>query len=122
MKLAQDYLKETVSGETRGGFNARLQGQTFSQCMDGMPAGHRWGQRNAGWELAENMINRGEIFSEIVTDNGRVEFKCFLDGDSFCCIAPEFINLQESDCYAFGDTRQQAIDKFLMLPARTTND
>jgi hypothetical protein len=33
----------------------------------------------------------------------------FLDGDSYCVIGPEFVSIEESDCYAFGETREQAI-------------
>ena len=115
MKSAQDFLKETASGEARGGFNARLQGETFHQCMEGMPTGSRWGQRNNGWEIADKMIREGKIFSEIKTDNGRVEFKCTPDGNAWCCVGAGFKNLQESDNYAFGDTRDEAINAFLVM-------
>lgn len=112
MKTAQDYLKETASGEARGGFNARLQGQTHHECMDGMPAGSRWGERNAGWDLANKMIMNGEIFSRAKINGKEIEFKCFRDGDSWCCVGPDFVNLQESDNYAFGDSRDEAIINF----------
>ena len=36
----------------------------------------------------------------------------FLDGDSYCVVGPDFVHLQESDCYAFGDTREQAIANY----------
>ena len=36
----------------------------------------------------------------------------FLDGDSYCVVGPEFIDPDESDCYAFGDTREQAIANY----------
>jgi len=113
MKLAQDYLKATASGEMRGGFNARLQGQSFNRCMDGILSGNRWAERNRGWELADSMIRKGKIFSEIQTDKERVEFKCFPDGNEWCCVAPEFVDITESDCYAFSDTRDEAIVEFL---------
>jgi hypothetical protein len=35
----------------------------------------------------------------------------FLDGDAYCVVGPEFVILDESDCYAFGETREQAIRK-----------
>ena len=114
MKLAQDYLKDTASGECRGGFNARLQGESFNKCMEGMPQGFRWGQRSNGWEIADRMIREGKIFSEIKTEKGRVEFKCYQDGDQWCCVGPEFENIQESNC-SFGDTQEAAIEKYIDL-------
>ncbi len=34
------------------------------------------------------------------------------DGDSYCVIGPEFVSIEESDCYAFGETREQAISNY----------
>ncbi|PYS97812.1 MAG: hypothetical protein DMF63_18680 [Acidobacteria bacterium] len=36
----------------------------------------------------------------------------FLDGDSYCVVGPEFISVEESDCYAFGETKKQAIANY----------
>jgi len=36
----------------------------------------------------------------------------FLDGDSYCVIGREFVSIEESDCYAFGETREQAIANY----------
>ena len=36
----------------------------------------------------------------------------FLDGDQYCVVGPEFISVEESDCYAFGATREQAIANY----------
>ena len=38
----------------------------------------------------------------------------FIDGDQFCVVGPDFTNMEESDCYAFGATREQAIANFAM--------
>ena len=38
----------------------------------------------------------------------------FLDGDQYCVVGPEFVSTQESDCYAFGATREQAIANYAM--------
>ncbi len=32
----------------------------------------------------------------------------FLDGDQYCVVGPEFVSIEESDCYAFGSTRDEA--------------
>jgi hypothetical protein len=36
----------------------------------------------------------------------------FQDGDAYCVVGPEFVSVEESDCYAFGDTREQAIANY----------
>jgi hypothetical protein len=36
----------------------------------------------------------------------------FLDGDAYCVIGPDFVGLEESGSYAFGDTREQAIANY----------
>lgn len=38
----------------------------------------------------------------------------FLDGDQYCVIGPDFVSMEESDCYAFGATRQQAIANYAL--------
>lgn len=38
----------------------------------------------------------------------------FLDGDHYCVVGPEFVTLDESDCYAFGATREQAISNYAL--------
>lgn len=39
----------------------------------------------------------------------------FLDGDGYCVVGPEFVGLDEGDCYAFGATREQAIANYAAL-------
>lgn len=36
----------------------------------------------------------------------------FPDGGSYCIVGPEFVSIEESDCYAFGETREQAIANY----------
>lgn len=36
----------------------------------------------------------------------------FEDGDQYCCIGPDFVSMEESDCFAFGATRDEAIANF----------
>ncbi len=36
----------------------------------------------------------------------------FIDGDQYCVVGPEFISMEESDCYALGETREQAIANY----------
>lgn len=36
----------------------------------------------------------------------------FPDGDGYCVVGPEFVSMDESDGYAFGETREQAIANY----------
>lgn len=36
----------------------------------------------------------------------------FLDGDQYCVVGPEFVSMEESNCYAFGSTKEEAIANF----------
>ena len=36
----------------------------------------------------------------------------FLDGDQYCVIGPDFVSMEESDSYAFGASRQEAIANY----------
>jgi len=112
MKLAQDYLSEHCGGECRGGFNARLYDESWAKAVSGAPQGNAWAARNAGWHMADSMIKQGQVFSVIKIRGNDFVFKCFADGDKFCCVGEGFVNLQESDNYAFGDSFDEAIINF----------
>lgn len=36
----------------------------------------------------------------------------FLDGDQYCVVGPNFTTIEESDCYAFGSTVEEAIANY----------
>lgn len=38
----------------------------------------------------------------------------FHDGDQYCVIGPDFVSMEESTCYAHGDTKQQALANYAM--------
>ena len=38
----------------------------------------------------------------------------FLDGDQYCVVGPKFVSTEESDCYAFGSTREEAIANYAL--------
>ena len=38
----------------------------------------------------------------------------FADGGQYCVVGPEFVSVEESDCYAFGLTREDAIANYAM--------
>lgn len=35
-----------------------------------------------------------------------------VDGDQYCVVGPGFVSVEESDCYAFGTTREQALANY----------
>jgi len=37
----------------------------------------------------------------------------FLDGEQYCVVGPEFVSTEESDCYAFGSTKHEAVENYL---------
>lgn len=43
----------------------------------------------------------------------------FLDGDQYCCVGPDFISTEESDCYAFGATRVEAAVNYALAAGST---
>jgi len=38
----------------------------------------------------------------------------FLDGDQYCVVGADFVSMEESDCYAFGSSMDQAIANYAM--------
>lgn len=36
----------------------------------------------------------------------------FQDGEGYCVVGPEFVSVEESDCYAYGETREKAIANY----------
>ena len=118
-------------GDFAGGFNSRIQGQDRLTQYDK-------GKRYLGWARADEMIKDGEVFFVTPFPHGHCKEQAFLygghwvcnecgnqgvnkpwwairvfkDGGSWCCVGEGFTNLQESDNYAFGDTRKAAIDAY----------
>jgi hypothetical protein len=38
----------------------------------------------------------------------------FLDGEQYCVVGPDFVSVEESDCFASGATREDAIANYGM--------
>lgn len=36
----------------------------------------------------------------------------FLDGSQYCVVGPEFVSMEESDCYAHGASKEEAIANY----------
>jgi len=41
-----------------------------------------------------------------------------LDGDQYCIVGPKFVSTEESDCYAFGATREEPIANYELTTSR----
>ncbi len=137
-KYGQDVMNpETTSGNAMAGFNRKVSGWTYLEAFQG--ADRMNGQVSAGWSLAEKMINKGKLFyvhnfhkldcedgfafqyggywvcnacGKKSVDRDWWKIKVYKDGNAWCCIGLDFENLQESDNYAFGDTREEAINDY----------
>lgn len=135
MQTYQDIFGlENWNAHVSGGFNSRVFGDTHSQMFQG-PSRF---ERQQGWWLADEMIREGKIYFTHPFPHGSCKSKAFTyggtwacndcnrdhldkpwwnvrvfkDGTSFCVVGQGFENLQESDNYAFGDTKEEALDNY----------
>lgn len=134
--FAQDVLRPGYETSVGCGFNSRVLGDTYIKCVDGA-----WdrGPRGVGWDKAEELIQVGRIyfvhpfphsdsqrchafpFGGTWVCNGCLNsrldkpwwrIRVFKDGNAWCCVGEGFVDLQESDNYAYGDTRDAAIEAY----------
>lgn len=131
------------SGDALGGFNARLFGESPQEAYGYSNHPSTVGPRSSGYWLADKMIKEGKIFyiqpfphkpcdktgfpyggSWVCNDCSHAGLerpwwciKVYADGNSWCCVGEEFEDLQASENYAFGATREEAIKNYgeLML-------
>jgi hypothetical protein len=108
MLMAQDILVD-ASSRFSGGFNSRLHGRTLMDTVQG----DFTKPECRGWDKANDMILEGKIFYKHWGIDAII--KVFKDGKSWCCAGAGFVDLQESDNYAFADTREKAISNFASL-------
>ena len=137
-KYADDVLKYP-GGSASAGFNRRVLGDGYAEAFR-HESERTDREMYAGWSLADRMIMDGKLFSVVPfhhlecpqkgyafqyggswvcngcnRSNVQREWwkiKVMQDGNAWCCIGVDFENLQESDNYAFGDTRDQAIENY----------
>lgn len=136
---AQNVLPEFYSWystETAQGFNIRVYGGDYGELSKNRIS-------SSGFDIADNLINEGRIFFvhpfkcdrndkcptrfqyggfwACNTCNTHIDtpdwwiIKVMKDGNAWCCIGEGFVNLQESDNYAFGSTRIEAIENYRLL-------
>lgn len=143
---ASDLLKNPMSfsGDFIGGFNSRLFGDSYQETCGYPHPSHVVGSRASGWEAANRMINNGKIFyrhifthdckgvsfnyggTHVCNTCGRRDInknwwiiKIVKDGDMFMVMGEGFKNLQESNNYAFGETKEQALMNYQKLMETT---
>ena len=51
-------------------------------------------------------------YPDLQSEPGPAGTLIFMDGDSYCVIWPEFVSMEESNCYAFGETRARALANY----------
>ena len=136
LKYAQDLIKASTS--VMGGFNTFISG---GQEPKGNEYGDRseWYARLQGYQYAQEMAKENGIAFTKPFECGNSE-NCFpfeyggffvcnscgnksvdkewwkikveKDGNAYCCHGLDFINLQESSNYAFGDTFEESIKNY----------
>lgn len=144
-KTAQDVMRGN-GGSAFAGFNCRVFGDSY---LDTFQHDHQRQDRemHSGWNLADRMINEGRLFyihnfhkgysgcdghafqyggtwvcntcNRSKLDREWWKIKVYKDGNAWCCIGTGFENLQESENYAFGDTREESIENYGKLMAET---
>ena len=87
------------------------------QCVAGFVSG-----AHSGWGWARNrvreILEKNPIATPSIPDHAVCFFK---DGDQWCCVGGDFINLQESPA-GFGDTFDQALDHLQSQMISKTGD
>ena len=138
-KTGQDIIKNPC-GSSIAGFNRRIFGSSYNESFQ-YPHERSNHEMQGGWSLAEKLIEEGKIYyihnfhrSHGGCSNGHAfqyggtwvcntcnrsrldaewwKIKVYKDGNAWCCVGTGFENLQESDNYAFGDTKEEAIQNY----------
>ena len=139
MKTGQDYIKNPCSSSISG-FNMRIGGHSYNDTFQYPHERQDW-DRQGGWDLADKLINEGKIFylhnfhqSHGDCPNGhafpygatwvcntcnseRLDkpwwiIKTYMGANAWICVGEKFKDEQESDCYAFGNTKEEAIKNY----------
>ncbi len=139
LEMSQDIMRNP-GGTASAGFNRRVYGTPYNDCFQ--HDHERFDRDlHGGWDLADRLIAEGKLYSvhnfhrshgdcpngyafqyggqwvcntcgDSGVDRPWWAIKVFPDGDAWCCIGLGFEDLQASDNYAFGKTREQAIANY----------
>ena len=139
-KTAQDmtdYPSVSNGGSGGEGFNRRISGEVYSEAFQ-YPHERQNHYLRGGWDLADKLIDRGEIyyvnnFHHLDCDgfafkyggtwvcnycgcsnlnNEKWKVRVFKDGDAWCVVGLGFENLQESQNFGFGDTKEESLKDY----------
>lgn len=140
IQFAQDFPNIAACGpHVAGGFNARIQGEEIHSAIRGA---YRW-EREQGWWAADKKIAAGKVYFVHPFPHGKCRTPGFIyggtwacnecnsdgfqkpwwkvrvmkDGTVWCVVSEGFEDLQASSNYAFGDTKQEALDAYAALMA-----
>lgn len=145
LKYAQDLI-QVNSKSVAAGFNMFINGYPPITFGDGYSDAY---ERIQGYEFAEKMAKENGIAFKKVFKCEKTDCHPFLyggffvcnscgmkgvdkkwwiiqvekDGNEYCCHGLDFINLQESDNYAFGKTFEQAVSNYgAVMMGKLTQD
>lgn len=148
--LTADCILKDGSGDVGSGFNRRVFGETYNEAC-GYPNPPNRGLY-AGWQKADDLINEGKIYYTHIFRHQRGDSVCdgvsfpyggtfvcntcgqsrlnkpwwivkvMKDGNAWCVVGESFVNLQESDNYAFGDTKEEALRNYEKLMMEKPHD
>jgi hypothetical protein len=133
--LYGQYVLDTTNASGLCGFNIRVMGGTLNDLYKHSD----WRSMYGGFLTAEELIKEGRIYyiNNFKCECGDYRFqyggtwvcntcenkgaapwwtiKVVQDGDQYCCVGEDFINLQESTNYAFGKTKEEAKNNYEKL-------
>lgn len=130
----------SMNGDFMGGFNSRLYGDSYSDACGYPFPPHTIVNRSSGWNKADDTIRDGKIYyrhifphdcdgvsfnyggNHVCNTCGRKNLakdwwniKITKDGNAWMVAGENFVNLQESDNYAFGNTKEEALKNYQEL-------
>lgn len=112
----QEQLGLTPTANRNIGYNHALNGDDWAIGKDQHP--HEWSDYAAHFLQAEHWMKTGKVFFK----RDDLIIKVMPDGNAFCCVGEGFIDLIESENYAFGDTFEEAITNFKALGKEASNE
>jgi hypothetical protein len=83
------------------------------------PTCREWRNVYSGEWMREDGRFSGYVPGLACPIHGGPRYRTFMDGNAWCAVKPDFINLQESDA-GFGDTPEQAIAALVVAEPTTT--
>ncbi len=140
MEDIEDKLFKDLCGNTSAliGARRRISGDSYLHSFQ-FRHEKRDFDMHFGWDYAEDAISHGEIFSvhnfhslsypeghafkygttwacnycgKAQLDKPWWEIKVYKDGNQWVCVGKDFTNIQDSDGYAFGSTREEALNNY----------